>query len=136
MADIVRRTEDLVEVNILLLSYVINQRLVTFCWLVSRTQGIVVSFKENSSGRIGSGRIISGSYSCRTFCCSDIGILNEHRLLCCGELAIVPVSDSIVETVFLLTDGYLLVGAKSVCSTISIVSIAVWHHIQQLHLTM
>ena len=78
-----------------------------------------------------------GSIAYLTCCYGDVSVIHKHILLSSGELTVIPVVDNIVETIFLVADGYLLVCTKFILrSAIRIVGIAVWHHIQQGHLTM
>ena len=123
MTDIVRRTEYFFEGDILFLCYVVNLRILIL-------QGSIFRRQEYLTGR-------NGVFSKHTLCDGDVRLPHEHLLLCCGELAVIPVVDDIVETVFYITDDNLLaIFNLGIGITIRIVGIVVGLHIQQRQFTM
>ena len=121
VADIVRRTEDIVEIDILVSRDMVNVRSISF-------QSFVFTGQQYGTGLIGlvTYLTVGNGY---------VGLWNKQFLLSSGELTPIPVVDDIVETVRYIVQLYLVVLTERYILRF-IVGIKVRLHIQQRHLTM
>ena len=135
MADVVRLTEDIIVTNYLVISIldglVISIGIFMFC-LSFRGRDLV-------SGKLCVGHDVgAGGIFCAVNLTGNavrIGLLHKQFLFILAQQIPIPVADGVVLVVCLAIDNHLLAIAQFY-ARLCVVSIAVRHHVQQLHLTM